>query len=65
MKKFLLLAFIAICIGVFIPSKLFAANVSIGATVWYANWDTDYESEEYDSTELYPIKWTREKEGTL
>jgi len=42
MKKILLLAFIAICIGLVIPSKVYA-DATIGATVWYASWNYDGE----------------------
>ena len=40
MKKLLLLALITACIGIITPCKAYA-DVSIGATAWYANWDFD------------------------
>ena len=39
MKKLLLLAFAAICIGIIIPHKVYAVDISVGATTWYAWWD--------------------------
>jgi hypothetical protein len=38
MKKYLLLAFIAICIGIIIPCKIYAVDISVGATTWYSWW---------------------------
>jgi len=40
MKKLLLLAFIAICIGLVIPHKLYAVDITVGASTWYAWWDS-------------------------
>ena len=39
MKKLLLLALIALCIGIIIPQKLYATDISVGASTWYAWWD--------------------------
>jgi len=39
MKKLLLLVFIAICIGIIIPCKVYATDISVGAATWYAWWD--------------------------
>ena len=39
MKKLLLLAFMAIAIGIIIPSKVYAVDISVGATTWYSWWD--------------------------
>jgi hypothetical protein len=50
MKRILLLTFIAVCISVIIPCKIYA-DVSIGATAWYANWILD--GEKIDPTFLY------------
>jgi len=39
MKKLLLLVFAAICIGIIIPCKVYATDISVGATTWYTWWD--------------------------
>ena len=41
MKKLLLLAFIALCTGIIIPQKLYAVDISVGASTWYVWWDRD------------------------
>jgi len=38
MKKYLLLAIIAIYIGLIIPCKVYAADITVGATTWYAEY---------------------------
>ena len=43
MKKILLLTFIIICTGIIIPSKTYSADITIGATAWYA-WGSRYEN---------------------
>ena len=55
MKKLLLLALIALCIGIIIPQKLYAVDITVGATTWYAWWDIDagQESLDVDPTFLY------------
>ena len=54
MKKYLLLAFIAVCIGIIIPSKVQATDISIGATTWYAWWSGGTpEDGDADPTFLY------------
>lgn len=54
MKKYLLLILIAIFIGIVIPQKLHAVDISVGASTWYCWWTggspTD---EEPDPTFLY------------
>ena len=39
MKKFLVLAIMAIFIGIIVPSKVHAVDIAIGATTWYTWWD--------------------------
>ena len=41
MKKFLLLAFVTICIGIVVPCKAYSADITVGATVWYTQWDME------------------------
>jgi len=56
MKKLLLLTFAVICIGIIIPCKVHAVDISIGATTWYSWWDFDSGSDydaDIDPTFLY------------
>ncbi len=54
MKKYLLLAFIAVCIGIIIPCKtVYATDITIGATSWYAWWGGDKPVEKIDPAFLY------------
>ena len=39
MKKLLLLVFAAIFIGIIIPCKVYAVDITVGATTWYTWWD--------------------------
>ena len=43
MKKCLLFRFIYVCIGIIIPYKAYAFDITAGATVWYA-WGSRYEN---------------------
>jgi len=45
MKKLLLLAFLATCISVIIPCKVYAVDITVGATTWYVWWDVEQEEE--------------------
>ena len=55
MKKYLLLAFIAVCIGIIIPCKtVYATDITIGATTWYSWWSGGTpEDGDADPTFLY------------
>ena len=55
MKKILLLAFIASIIGIIIPCKVHAVDISIGATTWYSWWKFDGggDNPDIDPTFLY------------
>jgi hypothetical protein len=56
MKKFLLVTFSAICISIIIPCKIYAIDVSVGATTWYSWWDNNAligENSEADPAFLY------------
>ena len=50
-KKSLLLTLIAICISVIIPNRVYAIDITAGATSWYA-WGEQYNSQK-DSVEKY------------
>ena len=53
MKKILLLALVAVCIGIAIPNKAHAVDITVGATTWYAWWDFNQEGMDIDPTFLY------------
>ena len=48
MKRYLLLAFITISIGIIIPCKLYAVDITVGATTWYSWWDLNTEGRKID-----------------
>ena len=48
MKKFLLFILIAIFIGIVIPHKLYAVDITVGATTWYTWWDLEKYEETVD-----------------
>jgi hypothetical protein len=41
MKKLLLLTFVVICISIIIPYKIYAVDITAGATTWFAWYDLD------------------------
>ena len=49
MKKFLLLTFIASIIGILIPSKIYATDITVGATTWYAWWEAEQGGNKMDA----------------
>ncbi|MCL2156311.1 MAG: hypothetical protein FWH53_11645 [Leptospirales bacterium] len=48
MKKYLLLTLIAICIGLIIPCKVYAVDITVGATTWYTWFDGGEGSPDFD-----------------
>ena len=52
MKKYLLLALIAVCIGLIIPCKVYATDITLGATTWYVERDAPGDLT-YDSTFMF------------
>jgi len=47
MKKLLLLAFMAICTGIIIPCKVYAVDITVGATTWDAWLEEHYKDATY------------------
>ncbi|MCL1865611.1 MAG: hypothetical protein FWF73_07350 [Spirochaetes bacterium] len=52
MRKLLLLAFMAIFIGIIIPFKVYAVDISVGATTWYAWQERTYTEWDLDGAKL-------------
>jgi len=46
MKKYLLLLFIIACIGIVIPHKLYATDITVGASTWYSWWDGEFQGDD-------------------
>ena len=43
------MAFITICIGIIIPCKVHAADITVGATTFYAWWDLEQKGHSYNT----------------
>ena len=53
MKKYLLLLLIAISIGIVMPHKLFATDITVGASTWYSWFGGDMPCDKMDPAFMY------------
>ena len=51
MKKFLFFIFSAVCIGIILPAKTYAFDLTVGATTWYAVWEIKADGESHNGSQ--------------